>query len=157
TRNQIQDILWSVTACPHIPKRYRRELTRTLGTEDLYGDARKFDNLLERLWVLDAEDWLLGFGGEATGLRADIQRHVHRNPGDWSVEHLFDQLGAYDASDQRFALFLEGLASADVHVDEPAQRHFVTCVNGALHSCGVELRETGSEGGYPTFSLVSLR
>lgn len=157
TRNQIQDILWSDSLCPPIPKRYRREVARRLNREELYGDARRFDELLERLWILDADDWMhLLLGGKPTGLRAEIQQHVHRNPEDWSAETLFDQLGAYDASDRRFALFLEGLASADVRPDEAAQRRFVASVNEPLHSCGVELREIGSEGGYPVFSLVSL-
>lgn len=157
TRNQIQDILWSDRLWPPIPKRYRREVARRLNSEELYGDARRFDELLERLWILDADDWMHLLGGEPTGLRAEIQQHVHRNPEDWPAEVLFDQLGAYDASDPRFALFLEGLASADVRPDEAAQRHFVACVNEPLRSCGVELRETDSEGGYPIFSLVSLR
>ncbi len=147
TRNQIQDILWSDSPCPPIPKRYRREVARRLNREELYGDARRFDELLERLWILDADDWMHLLGGKPTGLRAEIQQHVHRNPEDWPAETLFDQLGAYDASDRRFALFLEGLASADVRPDEAAQRHFVACVNEPLRSCGVELRETGSEGG----------
>lgn len=157
TRNQIQDILWSDRACPPIPKRYRREVARRLNSEDLYGDARGFDDLLERLWILDADDWMYLLGGKPRELRADIQQHVHRNPEDWPAETLFDQLGAYDASDRRFALFLEGLASADVRPDEAAQRHFVDYVNEPLRSCGVELRETGSEGGYPNFSLASLQ
>jgi AbiJ N-terminal domain 3 len=156
TRNQIQDILWSDSGCPPIPKRYRREVARRLNSEELYGDARRFDDLLERLWILDADDWLNLLGGKPSGLRADIQQHVHRNPEDWPAETLFDQLGAYDASDRRFALFLEGLASADVRPDEAAQRHFVACVNESLRNCGVELRETDSEGGYPVFSMVSL-
>lgn len=156
TRNQIQDVLWSDSACPPIPKRYRREVARRLNNEELYGDARRFDELLERLWILDADDWMYLLGGKPTGLRTKIQQHVHRNPEDWPAETLFDQLGAYDASDRRFALFLEGLASADVRPDEAAQRRFVACVNEPLHSCGVELREIGSEGGYPVFSLVSL-
>lgn len=156
TRNQIQDILWSGNACPPIPKRYRREVARRLNSEKLYGDARRFDELLERLWILDADDWMRLLGGKPTGLRAEIQQHVHRNPEDWPAEVLFDQLGAYDASDHRFALFLESLASADVRPDEAAQRHFVACVNEPLRSCGVELRETSSEGGYPIFTLVSL-
>ncbi|WP_435605849.1 hypothetical protein [Pseudomonas knackmussii] len=155
TRNQIQDILWSDSPCPPIPKRYRREVARRLNREELYGDARRFDELLERLWILDADDWMHLLGGKPTGLRAEIQQHVHRNPEDWPTETLFDQLGAYDASDRRFALFLEGLASADVRPDEAAQRHFVACVNEPLRSCGVELRETDSEGGYPIFTLVS--
>lgn len=156
TRNQIQDILWSDSGCPPIPKRYRREVARRLNSEELYGDPRRFDDLLERLWILDADDWLNLLNGKPSGLRADIQQHVHRNPGDWPAETLFDQLGAYDASDRRFALFLEGLASADVIPDEAAQRHFVACVNESLRNCGVELRETDSEGGYPVFSIVSL-
>ncbi|MCE1184333.1 MAG: hypothetical protein LWW92_01830 [Rhodocyclales bacterium] len=156
TRNRIQDILWSDSACPPIPKRYRREVARRLNSEDLYGDARRFDELLERLWILDADDWMYLLGGTPTGLRTEIQQHVHRNPEDWPAETLFDRLGAYDASDRRFALFLEGLASADVRPDEAAQRHFVACVNKSLCSCGVEMRETGSEGGYPVFSIVSL-
>lgn len=93
---------------------------------------------------------------QPTGLRADIQQHVHRQPEDWPAEVLFDKLGAYDASDRRFALFLEGLASADIRPDEAAQRHFVACVNEPLRNCGLELRETDSEGGYPIFSLASL-
>jgi very-short-patch-repair endonuclease len=156
TRNQIQDILWSDSGCPPIPKRYLREVARRLNSEELYGDPRRFDDLLERLWILDADDWLNLLNGKPSGLRADIQQHVHRNPGDWPAETLFDQLGAYDASDRRFALFLEGLASADVRPDEAAQRHFVACVNESLRNCGVELRETDSEGGYPVFSIVSL-
>lgn len=103
-------------------------------------------NCLSGYGILDANDWMTLLGGKPTGLRAEIQQHVHRNPEDWRAETLFDQLGAYEASDQRFALFLEGLASADVRLDEVAQRHFVGCVNEPLRGCGVELRETGSEG-----------
>ncbi|MFM0116896.1 hypothetical protein [Paraburkholderia nemoris] len=50
TRNQIQDILWSDSGYPPIPNRYRREVARRLNSEELYGDARRFDDLLERLW-----------------------------------------------------------------------------------------------------------
>lgn len=46
TRKQIQDILWSDSACPPIPKRYRREVARRLNREELYEDARRFDDLL---------------------------------------------------------------------------------------------------------------
>ncbi|WP_418648280.1 hypothetical protein ACNQFN_06200 [Thauera butanivorans] len=154
-RNQIQDILWSESAAPPIPKRFRREVARAIECDELYGDARKFDELLDQLWILDTDPWA-GLLGQDTGLRAEIQQHVHRNPGDWSAELLFDRLGVYDASDYRFALFLEGLASADVRPDEAAQRRFVTCVNVPLQGCGVELRETDTEGGYPVFTLISL-
>jgi very-short-patch-repair endonuclease len=79
---------------------------------------------------------------------------VVRNPGDWTVEQFFEQVGALDASDRRFGLFLEGLAAADVRPDEESQRAFVAAVNGALASSGVELREIGRDGGFPTFRLA---
>jgi hypothetical protein len=113
-RNQLQDILWSDGPYPSIPKRYRREVARRLNSEELYEDAHKFDKLLEQLWILDTDDWMTLLGGKRVGLRAEIQQHVHRNPEDWPAEILFDKLGAYDASDRRFALFLEGLASQAV-------------------------------------------
>jgi hypothetical protein len=59
--------------------------------------------------------------------------------------------------DTRFARFLEGLVSADVIPDEPAQRRVVSIVNPHLRSVGAELRETGADGGYPVFSVVSAQ
>lgn len=155
TRNRIQEILWADSASPEIPKRMRREVARAMESESLYGDARRFDELLDRLWILDTDPWS-GILGKPAGLRQEIQQHVHHHPEDWSAEVLFDNLGAYECSDRRFALFLEGLASADVRPDEAAQRRFVACVNVPLRSCGVELRETGMEGGYPVFTVASL-
>jgi len=140
---------------PTIPKRFRREVARALDTDDLYQDAKQFDALLDRLWVLDDDPFSALLSGVDRSLRTEIDRHVHRNPGDWRVEELFDRLGVFIASDRRFALFLEGLASADVRPDEGAQRRFVQIVNGPLSLCGIEMRETDIEGGYPVFTLVS--
>lgn len=155
TRNAIQDVLWAGQGSREIPKRTRREIARHLDLSDLVYDVERFRALLKRLWVLDDPfDWMTG---DATGLRARIERHVFRNPGDWSAEELFEQLSAFDASDTRFAQFLEGLVSADVIPDEPAQRHVVDTVNPHLRSVGAELRETGADGGYPVFSVVSTQ
>lgn len=156
TRNRIQDLLWADNGCPSIPKRFRREVARAMERVELYGDARHFDELLELLWVIETDPFASLIGREETGLAGLIQQHVHRNPGDWSVEQLFDELGVYEATDQRFALFLEGLADADVRPDIEDQRRFVDCVNEPLRGCGVELRQTGLAGGYPSFSVVSL-
>jgi very-short-patch-repair endonuclease len=159
-RNELQDLLWADAPGPEIPKRFRREVAQALTPEDLYPDSERFDELLERLWIIDDDNddtfaaFLLGDGYRR--LRAEIQRHVHRNPGDWPVEYLFDRLGAYDASDRRFALFLEGLTSADLRPDVREQLRFVKLVNEPLRKCGVELRETGNDGGYPIFKVVSL-
>ncbi len=155
-RNEIQDLLWIDLRSPEIPKKFRHELARELSPEDLYLDASRFDVLLERLWVID-DNPMSFFDNNDRSLRNEIERHVHRNPGDWSTEYLFDRLGAFDSTDRRFALFIEGLASADVIPDETAQRKFVAKVNTQLSKCGVELTESDIESGYPVFSLFSTR
>jgi len=153
-RNKIQDILWT-DFTPEIPKRFRREVARALAVDDIYLDAQRFDALLNELWVLD-DDPLDFFCSDVNrSLRAEINKHVYLNPADWSTEDLFDKLGAFDASNRRFALFLEGLASSDVRPDVAAQHRFVGIVNGPLRECGVEMRECDMEGGYPVFSVVS--
>ena len=60
-------------------------------------------------------------------------------------------------SDTRFTLFLEGLTSAELVPDVDAQRRLVDAVNPHLNQLGLELRETGDDGGYPVFSTVSIR
>jgi hypothetical protein len=159
-RNELQDILWADLPTPEINKKIRREVARALETEDLYLDSRRFDELLDRLWVLDdglegmLEALLLRRPYQDRSLQKLIEQHVHKNPGDLSVEDLLDMLGALDCSDKRFALFLEGLASADVRPKESSQRQFVETVNNALKGSGAELRETDSKNGYPLFTLV---
>jgi len=51
-RNEIQDILWADTAL-EIPKRFRREVARALGVEDLYHNAREFDAIIGAKSVSD--------------------------------------------------------------------------------------------------------
>ncbi|MFF4755241.1 AbiJ-related protein [Streptomyces sp. NPDC002514] len=161
TRNGIQDLLWAESSPPAIPKRVRRELARALDLADMARHEARFMTLLERFWVLDREeslaDLLLPSTNRPPGLRQHIQQHVFRNPEDWSTEDLFEHLGAFEAGDARFAHFLASAVSADVLLDEPAQRHLVAQINEQIRSAGVELRETGADGGYPRFTLVSTR
>jgi hypothetical protein len=157
TRNAIEDVLWAAEDTPEIPKRTRHEIARDLDLEDLVHGANRFIALLDRLWVLEDDPFGSLFFNTGASLRGQIDRHVFRNPGDWSAWDLFENLGAFEASDRRFALFLEGLTSADVVPDEPAQRHIVNRVNPRLRAVGVELRETGTDGGYPVFAVVSTR
>jgi hypothetical protein len=156
TRNAIQDILWAGQGNLEMPKRTRREIARDLDLADLVRSVDRFTALLDRLWILDDDPFSLLTGG-TTSLRARIERHVYRNPDDWSTEELLEQLGAFEAGDARFARFLEGLASAEVILDEAAQRSIVEAVNPHLHSVGLELRETGEDEGYPVFSIVSTQ
>ncbi len=155
-RNEIQELLWSDTPGPPIPKRFRRELAKALDAEDLFSDVSKFDLLICSLFDIEDNPLNEFFGDHQNTLHSRINRHVYRNPGDWTPEQLFEELGAYDCSDRRFALLIEGMASSDVRPDEAEQRRFVALVNQSLRACSVELRETGSEGGYPIFTVTSL-
>ena len=156
-RFAIEDVLWAGRGAPEIPKRIRREIARDLGRDldVLTREADQFMALLESLWVLNNSPFGF-FADDLTSLRGQIEQHVLRNPGDWSAEDLFDQLGAFGAGDARFGRFLEGLVSADLIPDEPAQRAIARVINPRLRETGAELRETGSDGGYPVFSVVPV-
>ncbi len=153
-RYEMEEVLWADVTSPEIPKRYRHEVGRTLDPEDLYQDGERFIELLDRLFLfVEPKDV---FSSPENSLKGQIRRHVLRNPGDWGVNELFGKLSAYDCSDHRFCLLLEGLAGSDVRPDEPDQRRFVDMVNVPLKRCAAELREVESDGGYPGFKVVSL-
>ncbi|WP_329012036.1 hypothetical protein [Streptomyces sp. NBC_00690] len=159
-RHRIEDLLWAESSPPEIPRRIRRELARSLDLADIVRSESRFMALLERFWVLGDEMSPLVdafFGSPGPSLRRDIEQHVLRNPGDWSAEDLIENLGAFEAGDARFARFLEELVSADVLLDETVQRPLVAAINEHLRGAAIELRETGTDGGYPRFSMVSTR
>lgn len=132
------------------------ELAKSLDHVELYSDARRFDEMLKQFWIIENDPWAAALQRPDNSLAAQIDRHVFRNPGDWSVDYLFDQLGAYDAPNQRFARFVETLASAEVRPDLSDQREFIECANRSLSQCGAEFRETGEHEGYPVYTLVSI-
>jgi hypothetical protein len=154
-RNAIQDALWAGKGAVEIPRKARRDIARDLGFDDPALRRDGLMALLDRLWVLD--DPLFGPWAGRESLRERIDRHVFRFPGDWSAEELFEELGAFEASDGRFGRFLEGLASCDVIPDEPAQRDIAAAVNRHLLPVGAEMLETGTDGGYPVFTVVRAR
>ncbi|MGV9967616.1 AbiJ-related protein [Streptomyces olivaceus] len=159
-RFRIEDALWAESSPPEIPTRIRRELARSLDLAEMTPNEPRFMAMLSRFWVLgDEVSPLLDafFGSAGPSLRRDIEQHVFRNPGDWTAEGLLENLGAFEASDARFAQFLEAMVSADVLLDESAQRLLVDAINEHVRSAAIELRETGAEGGYPCFTLVSTR
>ncbi|WP_406359339.1 hypothetical protein OID55_41425 [Streptomyces sp. NBC_00715] len=165
-RHHLEDLLWAAGAPPGIPKKARRELARALSLWELTQNHDRFLHLLERLWVLGGPDLsfselnaLLLNGTRPATLRDLIEKHVFRNrdDGDWSTEQLFESLGAFETGDARFARFLEGLVSADVLLDEHLQEKTASTINDHLRAHGIELRQTGKDGGYPLFTLVSIR
>lgn len=159
-QNNIQDALWAGNDVPQILKRTRREIAADLDLEDLVVEPSRFTHMLNQLWVLGGENPLIGiFGavpafGSQPSLRERIERHVYQNPGDWPAEKLFEELGTFEASDRRFALFLERLVSHQVVPYEATQRKILEVINPHLRKNRLELRESGTDGGYPVFRLV---
>ncbi|WP_217197996.1 hypothetical protein [Streptomyces buecherae] len=152
-RMALQDVLWLGRHHVQIPSRTRRELARDFDLSDHLGYPDRFMGLLGRLWHLD-NDPLGGWTTPTNSLRSQIERHVIRFPDDWTTEHFFEQLGAFEAPHPRFGLFLEGLASSAVLPDELAQRRFVEMANRHLNSAGARLSQYGEVDGYPQFQLV---
>jgi len=153
--HDIEDILWSEQNAPTIPRKVRHSVAKELSDGCLFVEGGRFIQSLKRLWpiaTMPAEPNDPYFGGT---LEDGIIKHMMRNPNDWDAWALFSRLGAFEASDRRFALLLELLMSADVRGDESQQRKFVERLNPILVACGVELREMGDDGGYPVFLLMS--
>ena len=153
-RYDLEETLWSDDLSVVILKKYRRDLARSIEVEDLFSDWGSFERLLDRFWVLEYSPLDILFG--TNSLRFEIERHVARSPGDWKTEDLFRALGAFECTDKRFALFIEGTVSPDVQTDEARQRTLVETINQALRPCGAELRETGEDGGYPLFKFYAF-
>ncbi|MFG3498937.1 hypothetical protein [Streptomyces sp. NPDC047928] len=84
---------------------------------------------------------------EARPLRTGL-RSAHRG---------IEQLGAFEAGDAWFARFAEASVAGDVLLDETIQRRLTATMNVHLRTAGLELRETGTVGGYPRFALVSVQ
>lgn len=156
-RNKIQDLLWGNCPAVRIPKKHRRIIATVIGKEFYTeGGAEGFDRLLDQLWIIeDPLDLSAFLGVSSPSIKREINQHIHRNQ-DWDADYLFQRLGVYDASDKRFCLFLEGMASEGVLPDEGAQRAFVKQVDPLLKECGAHFVETGTQGGYPVFEILPL-
>ena len=155
-RIALEDVVWAAQGPVEIPKGTRRDIARALELDDLTFAPERFMGLLDRVWALGGLfDVLLM--DESASLRGRIRRHVLCNPGTGAPRTCSKQLGAFDAGDARFVRFLEGLASVDVIPDEAVQRRVADAVSVHLKPAGAEKRQTGDDGGYPVFSVVSLR
>jgi AbiJ N-terminal domain 3 len=86
----------------------------------LFGDDLAGERGVERYFPLSTpiEDF---FGSSGRSLRDQIAQHMDRNPGDWTVEHLFGEIGAFDCSRARFGALLEEAKSSSVSPCEPTK------------------------------------
>ncbi|MDE0189735.1 MAG: hypothetical protein OXQ90_00115 [Gammaproteobacteria bacterium] len=147
----LEELLWEARE-PLVSARVRRELAAALNGAELFTEPNAFIELLANRFVLGANS--IPFFEDRNSLRWNIRQHAVRNPEDWSVTQLFQQLGALECSSERFRQLIEALAGPEARPDEASQRSFVTTANSALATHGFELAETGEIDGYPSFSFI---
>jgi hypothetical protein len=130
----------------------RRDVARVFG-DDLAGERNTVE-MVERLFVLTTPlEGIFGSGGRS--LRDQIGQHMDRNPGDWTVDFLFGQIGAFDCSRARFAALLEEAVHPLARSGE-AQLTTVAALNAVLTRDGYELAQESELSGHPIFAFRSL-
>ncbi|KZM47862.1 hypothetical protein OA90_23375 [Labrenzia sp. OB1] len=137
---------------PPLTQITRRDVARILG-DDLAGERNTVE-VVEGYFPLSSpfEDF---FGSRGKSLRDQVVRHMDQNPGDWSVEHLFGEIGAFNCSKARFGALLEqGVHPLSRTGDE--QKKTVAALNRILARDGYELAQDGEISGHPRFSFRSL-
>lgn len=137
---------------PPLTQITRRDVARILG-DDLAGE-RSTVEVVEGYFPLSSplEDF---FGSGGNSLRDQITQHMDRNPGDWSVEHLFGEIGAFDCSRARFGALLEQ-AVHPLSRSGDDQTKAVAALNAVLARDGYELAQEGEISGHPLFRFRSL-
>ncbi|WFU14499.1 hypothetical protein [Bradyrhizobium sp. CB3481] len=75
-----------------------------------------------------------------------------RNHGDWSVEFLFGEIGAFDCSRARFAAVLQDAVYPLARSGEE-QLQTVTALNKILARDGYELAVDGDQSGHPIYAF----
>lgn len=130
----------------------RRDVARVFG-DDLAGERGTVETVA-RYFPLSTpiEDFL---GSSGRSLRDQIARHMDRNPGDWSVEHLFGEIGAFECSRARFGALLEEAVHPLSRSGED-QLQMVAALNKVLARDGYELAQESELSGHPIFGFRPL-
>lgn len=137
---------------PPITQITRRDVARVFG-DDLAGERGTVE-IVGRYFPLSTPiDDFLGTTGQS--LRDQISRHMDRNPGDWSVEHLFGEIGAFDCSRARFGALLEEAVHPLSRSGE-VQSQTVAALNKFLARDGYELAQESELSGHPIYSFRAL-
>lgn len=155
-RNAVQDVLWADLPEISVTKRQRRDIARAMnGLERVLRSWIHTEALLRAVFAFDRT--LADIFSDREEEIEWVERHHFQYPEDADMELLFDMLGVFDLSNQRFKVLLEGLVSADVQVDADAQELVVEVCNGVLCDGGAELRQVDVQHGYPVYRLTLLR
>ncbi|RCS21937.1 hypothetical protein DUT91_21255 [Phyllobacterium salinisoli] len=137
---------------PPLSQITRRDIARALG-DDFAGERSTVD-IVGRYFPLSSpiEDFL---GSNGRSLRDQIDRHMDQNPGDWSVEHLFGQIGALSCSRARFGALLEE-AVHPLSRSGDVQATTVAVLNKILARDGYELTQESELSGHPIFGFRAI-
>jgi len=137
---------------PPLSRITRRDVARVFG-DDLAGERGTVE-MVERYFPLSTpiEDFL---GSRGRSLRDQIARHMDHNPGDWSAEHLFGEIGAYDCSRARFGALLEETVHPLSRSGEK-QLETVAALNKVLARDGYELAQESELSGHPIFGFRAV-
>lgn len=135
---------------PGLSRITRRDVARVFG-DDLAGEMDPGE-LVGRYFKID--DPFDGLFGPRSGksLTDRIYQHMVRNPGDWSVEDLFGEIGAFECSRARFAALLEE-AVHPLARSGKEQEATVAALNKVLAGDGYELAPNGDESGHPIYAF----
>ena len=130
---------------PPVTEITRRDVAKCFGS-DLSG-ARDVLDLVRKLFPVENmwDEFLSG-----RSLAREIERHMIRNPGDWSVEYLFERIGALSCSHDRFARLIEA-ALHPLARRGSEQMALAQEVNAVLRRDGYQVAMDGEESGYPIF------
>lgn len=85
----------------------------------------------------------------------EIHQHMVANPGDWTLDYLFDRLGALSASDARFSRFIESCVDPVVR-DGPEQDGLAAEFNALLKPDGFVFRPADTLSGATIYRVVRL-
>jgi very-short-patch-repair endonuclease len=128
----------------------RRDVAKCFG-DDLCGE-QDLVMLVERLFPI--QNLTAEFSSDRS-LAREIEQHMVRNPGDWDVEYLFQQIGALTCSRNRFARLLEA-ALHPLGRRGPEQTDLAERLNHVLRRDGYILNIEAEESGYPIYRLQPL-
>lgn len=128
----------------------RRDVAKCFG-DDLSGEQNVLD-LVRKFFPVDvlSADFFAG-----RSLASDIERHMILNFGDWTVEYLFEKIGALTCSRDRFSRLIEA-ALHPLGRRGPTQAALVEALNAVLRRDGYALAVEGEESGYPIHRLRSI-
>jgi AbiJ N-terminal domain 3 len=132
---------------PPITEITRRDIAKCFG-DDLSGEQNVLE-LVRRFFPVEALDVDRFLG---PSVAQAIERHMIRNFGDWSVEYLFEKIGALSCSRRRFALLLEA-AFHPLGRRGPAQVALAEEITAVLRRDGYQLAVDGEESGHPIYRV----